>query len=91
MVVGVVGAVRQQPVLGLGLGVDQPVRRDLERGRANPTLAVAWRIAQGVEMGRPSLLEASAIKRGGEVATVRIGGRSVMVCEGWIEVGDASG
>src|SRR5690606_31759421 len=51
----------------------------------------AWRIAQGVEMGRPSLLEASAIKRGGEVATVRIGGRSVMVCEGWIEVGDAPG
>jgi trans-2,3-dihydro-3-hydroxyanthranilate isomerase len=50
----------------------------------------AWRIAQGVEMGRPSLLEASAIKRGGEVATVRIGGRSVLVCEGWIEVGDAS-
>jgi trans-2,3-dihydro-3-hydroxyanthranilate isomerase len=51
----------------------------------------AWRIAQGVEMGRPSLLEASAIKRGGEVETVRIGGRSVLVCDGWIEVGDAPG
>jgi trans-2,3-dihydro-3-hydroxyanthranilate isomerase len=49
----------------------------------------AWRIAQGVEMGRPSLLEASAIKRGGEIQTVRIGGRSVLVCTGWIEVGDA--
>jgi trans-2,3-dihydro-3-hydroxyanthranilate isomerase len=48
-----------------------------------------WRIAQGVEMGRPSLLEASAIKHGGEVRTVRIGGRSVLVCEGWIEVGGA--
>jgi trans-2,3-dihydro-3-hydroxyanthranilate isomerase len=48
----------------------------------------AWRIAQGIEMGRPSLLEASAIKRGGGVETVRIGGRSVMVCDGWIEVGD---
>jgi trans-2,3-dihydro-3-hydroxyanthranilate isomerase len=47
----------------------------------------AWRIAQGVEMGRPSRLEASAIKRGGEVVTVQIGGRSVLVCEGWIEVG----
>jgi trans-2,3-dihydro-3-hydroxyanthranilate isomerase len=49
----------------------------------------AWRIAQGVEMGRPSLLEASAIKRGGQVETVRIGGRSILVCAGWIEVGDA--
>ena len=39
-------------------------------------------------MGRPSLLEASAVKAGGEVATLRIGGRSVLVCEGWIAVGD---
>ena len=44
--------------------------------------AFAWRIAQGVEMGRPSLLEASAIKRGGKVEIVRIGGRSVLVCDG---------
>ena len=50
--------------------------------------ALAWRIAQGVEMGRPSVLEASATKRGGAVETVRIGGRSVLVCDGWIEVGD---
>jgi trans-2,3-dihydro-3-hydroxyanthranilate isomerase len=46
--------------------------------------AFAWRIAQGVEMGRPSLLEASAIKRGGEVEILRIGGRSVLVCDGWM-------
>jgi trans-2,3-dihydro-3-hydroxyanthranilate isomerase len=51
----------------------------------------AWRIAQGVEMGRPSLLEASAIKRGGEVEILRIGGRSVLVCHGWIEAGDGPG
>lgn len=50
----------------------------------------AWRIAQGVEMGRPSLLEASAIKQDGKVETVRIGGRSVLVCDGWIEAGDVS-
>lgn len=56
-----------------------------------PDGAFAWRIAQGVEMGRPSLLEASAIKRGGEVEAIRIGGRSVLVCEGWIDVGDAPG
>jgi trans-2,3-dihydro-3-hydroxyanthranilate isomerase len=55
---------------------------------ADPEGAFAWRIAQGVEMGRPSLLEATAVKRGGKVETLRIGGRSVLVCEGWIEAGD---
>jgi trans-2,3-dihydro-3-hydroxyanthranilate isomerase len=45
-----------------------------------------WRIAQGVEMGRPSVLEARAEKRDGEVVNVWIGGESVMVSEGLIEV-----
>jgi trans-2,3-dihydro-3-hydroxyanthranilate isomerase len=51
----------------------------------------AWRIAQGIEMGRPSLLEASAVKADGQVGTLRIGGRSVLVCDGWIEVGNSTG
>ena len=55
---------------------------------AEPEGTFVWRIAQGVEMGRPSLLEATAIKRGGAVQTLRIGGGSVLVCEGGIEVGD---
>jgi len=46
-----------------------------------------WCIAQGVEMGRPSVLEARAEKRGGSVADVWIGGESVLVCEGVIDVG----
>ena len=45
-----------------------------------------YRIAQGVEMGRPSVLEARVEKRGGEVVAARIGGTSVLVGEGWIEV-----
>lgn len=45
-----------------------------------------WRIAQGVEMGRPSLLEARARVTDGQVADVWIGGESVLVTEGWIEV-----
>jgi trans-2,3-dihydro-3-hydroxyanthranilate isomerase len=45
-----------------------------------------WRIAQGVEMGRPSLLEASADKRGGEVVATRVGGTCVLVSEGSMEV-----
>ncbi|MEA2561752.1 MAG: trans-2,3-dihydro-3-hydroxyanthranilate isomerase [Acidobacteriota bacterium] len=45
-----------------------------------------WRIAQGVEMGRPSVLEARAEKRDGAVVGVWIGGASVLVSEGLIEV-----
>lgn len=45
-----------------------------------------WRIAQGVEMGRPSILEARTQKRGGVVESTWIGGNSVMVCEGSITV-----
>ena len=45
-----------------------------------------WRIAQGVEMGRPSVLEARTEKRDGAVADVWIGGESVLVSEGTIEV-----
>ena len=41
-----------------------------------------WRIAQGVEMGRPSMLIARAQKKDGVVRTTRIGGPSVMVSEG---------
>lgn len=46
----------------------------------------AWHIAQGVEMGRPSVLEARAEKRDGVVVATWIGGASVLVSEGVIEV-----
>ena len=45
-----------------------------------------WRIAQGVEMGRPSVLEARTEKREGVVVDAWIGGASVLVSEGFIEV-----
>ncbi len=46
-----------------------------------------WRIVQGVELGRPSLLEARAEKRAGVVTDTWVGGACVLVGEGWIEVG----
>jgi trans-2,3-dihydro-3-hydroxyanthranilate isomerase len=46
----------------------------------------AWRIAQGVEMGRPSVLEARTEKRDGSVVGTWIGGNAVLVSEGIIEV-----
>ena len=45
-----------------------------------------WRIAQGVEMGRPSTLVARAEKKDGAVKTTRIGGASVLVSEGVINL-----
>jgi trans-2,3-dihydro-3-hydroxyanthranilate isomerase len=75
------------------------VREDPATGSANCALAgllaslatessgtFSYRIAQGIEMGRPSALFASAEKRGGSVAEVRIGGASVSVAEGFIDV-----
>jgi trans-2,3-dihydro-3-hydroxyanthranilate isomerase len=58
----------------------------LAQGDAKADGSFRWRIAQGVEMGRPSLLEARAEKRDGAVVAALIGGASVLVAEGWIEV-----
>jgi trans-2,3-dihydro-3-hydroxyanthranilate isomerase len=54
--------------------------------RAASSGSFHWRIAQGVEMGRPSVLEARAEKREGLVVGTWIGGASVLVSEGVIEV-----
>lgn len=51
-----------------------------------PGGSFAYRIAQGVEMGRPSLLLARAEKSGGVVAATWIAGACVLVSEGVIEV-----
>jgi trans-2,3-dihydro-3-hydroxyanthranilate isomerase len=47
---------------------------------------LTYRIAQGVEMGRPSTLFAEADKKAGNVVAARIGGDSVMVSEGQLTV-----
>ena len=75
------------------------VPEDPATGSANAALAallaslddksdgtLRYRIAQGVEMGRPSVLEARVDKHDGAIETTRIGGTSVLVGEGWIEV-----
>lgn len=51
-----------------------------------PDGEVRFGIAQGVEMGRPSLLSARVLKRGGEVAQVHIGGESVMFASGQLQI-----
>jgi len=49
-----------------------------------PNGSFVWRIAQGVEMGRPSTLIARAEKKDGVVQTTRIGGAAILVSEGVI-------
>jgi len=46
----------------------------------------AWKIAQGVEMGRPSVLYARVQKATGKVVSVWIGGSCVMVAEGLFHI-----
>jgi trans-2,3-dihydro-3-hydroxyanthranilate isomerase len=41
-----------------------------------------WRVEQGFQMGRPSILEAEADKIGGQVVATRVGGSTVLVTEG---------
>lgn len=45
-----------------------------------------WRIEQGFEMGRPSILELECDVRDGIVYTVRVGGNAVIVSEGAMDV-----
>ena len=45
-----------------------------------------WRVAQGVEMGRPSELRARARKQNGVVTTTWIGGNCIQVAEGNLHV-----
>jgi len=46
----------------------------------------AWQIQQGIAMGRPSHLEASAMKRAGALVKVMVGGHSVLMGEGTMTV-----
>lgn len=47
---------------------------------------LAWRVDQGVEMGRPSRLELSADVHDGKVTAVRVAGSAVLVSEGTLRV-----
>lgn len=45
-----------------------------------------WTVEQGFEMGRPSILEIEVERAGGRTTAVRVGGNSVIVCEGRMEL-----
>ena len=58
----------------------------LAKLRSEPNLSLSKTIAQGVEMGRPSILRAEAEKNNGVVTATFIGGRCVPVMSGTIEL-----
>jgi trans-2,3-dihydro-3-hydroxyanthranilate isomerase len=58
----------------------------LAKLRPEANLSLAKTIAQGVEMGRPSILQAEAEKKNGIVIATFIGGRCVPVMSGSIEL-----
>lgn len=47
----------------------------------------SWLVEQGLEMGRPSRIELEADASAGTITAVRVGGSSVLMSEGWCEVG----
>src|SRR5215831_2064099 len=53
---------------------------------AQPSANFVWRIAQGVEMGRPSALLARAEKQDGAVQATGVGGVCILVSEGMIHL-----
>jgi trans-2,3-dihydro-3-hydroxyanthranilate isomerase len=59
----------------------------LAKLRPEADLDLSKTIAQGVEMGRPSVLQAQAEKRDGVVTATYIGGRCVPVMSGTVELG----
>lgn len=52
----------------------------------SPNRTRRWRITQGVEMGRPSLIELEADERHGVVSAVRVGGGCVLLGEGRLDL-----
>jgi trans-2,3-dihydro-3-hydroxyanthranilate isomerase len=75
------------------------VPEDPATGSANAALAgylaprdarknglLAWRVEQGFEMGRPSILDVEADVVDGALTGVRVGGASVMVSEGMMSI-----
>jgi len=47
---------------------------------------IIWLVEQGIEMGRPSLLKVQADKKNGFIQSIRVGGASVLVGEGTMEI-----
>jgi trans-2,3-dihydro-3-hydroxyanthranilate isomerase len=77
------GSIVEDPATGSANAALAALLADLGREQDH---VFKWKIRQGVEMGRPSLLLAEAEKAAGQVGAVRIGGNCVPVMEGLLDV-----
>jgi trans-2,3-dihydro-3-hydroxyanthranilate isomerase len=78
-------SVPEDPATGscaAALGGYLGTRDDMQEGK------LSYRVEQGFEMGRPSLLDIEVDKRGGAITAIRVGGESVMVSRGEMIVPD---
>jgi len=73
------GGLSEDPATGSATAAAAALFADLDSMRDGE---LNWRIGQGVDMGRPSLLEARVRKQGGAVTSVHVGGRCVSMMEG---------
>lgn len=79
------------PVHGV---MEDPATGSANAGLANllaslskePDATLRWKVDQGIEMGRPSRLNATAERRKGAVVEVRVAGGAVVACHGKINV-----
>ena len=55
-------------------------------GGAREHGTLRWIVEQGFEMGRPSILEVEVDKKNGKTIAARVGGKTVVVCEGDMEL-----
>ncbi len=77
--------IEEDPATGSGAAI---LAGCIAARRPEADLELTLDIAQGVLMGRPSRLEASAVKSGGRVRSVSVGGGTVVVATGRLSVPD---
>ncbi len=75
--------VPEDPATGSAAGVLGGYLGDAS-GRDDGTLR--WRVAQGEEIGRPSLLEVECDRAGGKTAAIRVGGAATFVSRGTMTI-----
>lgn len=79
----------EDPATGSATAAAVALLADLLPG---PDAELSLSVRQGVDMGRPSLLQARAVKQGGVVRLVHVGGRCVPVMQGSVRLeGDGAG
>ena len=69
----------EDPATGSATAAAAALHADLD-GTADGELK--FRIGQGVDMGRPSVLLTRAVKRGGKTVSAHVGGNCVAMMEG---------